>query len=94
MKTSGVTLEQLADALGYEVCSQGNYKYIRVKYDGYFRFGIYYKIIVYKRNEEFVIFCRVNIPKATASEMIIEQNGVKIVIEELINQVINKIIKQ
>lgn len=94
MKSSGVTLEQLAGALGYEVRSQGNYKYIRVKYDGYFRFGTYYKIIVYKKNDDFIIFCRVNIPKATVSEIIIEQNGVKIVIEELINQTINKIMNK
>ncbi len=94
MDSKGVTLEQLAEFLGYEVRSKGNYKYIRMGYEGYFRTGTYHNIIVYKKKSKFMIYCHVNIPKATTSEMIIEQNGVKIVIEEIIKEAINKITKQ
>jgi hypothetical protein len=91
MKTRGVTLQQLANALGYKI-EQGLREYFMVKYDGYFRYGTNYKILVYEKGDEFAVFCRVEMYKATVSEKIVEQNGVKIVIEELINQTINKII--
>jgi hypothetical protein len=91
MKARGVTLKQLADALGYKI-EQGTHKFFRINYDGYFRYGTYYRILVYKEGKEFTVYCRVNLHKATVSENIVEQNGVIIVIEELINQTINKII--
>ena len=94
MDRKGVTLEQLADFLGYEIRSQGNHKYIRMRYDGYFRRKVYYNIIVYQKKNQFIVYCRVNFPKATISEMIVEQNGIKIVIEETINQAITKILAQ
>jgi hypothetical protein len=91
MKTRGVTLQQLADALEYKV-HQGPQEYFCVNYDGYFRYGTYYNILVYVKGDEFAVCCQVNIYKATVFENIVEQNGVKIVIEELISQTINKII--
>jgi hypothetical protein len=94
MDAKGVTLKQLADALGYKICSSKKRKYIRMKYENYFRFGTQYIIEIYAKNEEFLIYCHIYIPKATISEIIIEQNGVKIVIEEMINETIEKIMKK
>jgi hypothetical protein len=93
MNARGVTLEQLADALGYEVRIQNKHKYIRMNYTGYFRSGIYHNIIVQKEKDEFKVHVHINIPKASTQEMVIEQNGVKIVIEQQIEDAINSILK-
>ncbi|MDR1202696.1 MAG: hypothetical protein LBL58_13870 [Tannerellaceae bacterium] len=93
MEARGITLEQLAGALGCEVRLQNKNKYIRMNYTGYFRYGTYYNIIVYKKKDEFKVYVHVNIPKAPVQEMIVEQNGVKIVIEQMIEDAINRIIK-
>ncbi|NDV64000.1 hypothetical protein [Bacteroides sp. 224] len=93
MKANGVTLEELADALGYEVRIQNKCKYIHIPYPGYFRYGTYHNIIVRQHKDEFNVHVRVNIPKASVQEMTVEQNGVKIVIEQQIEDAVNKRIK-
>ena len=90
-----VTLKQLADELGYELKYSRNYDYFKMKYEGYFYSGkSFYRIIVYKKELQFVVFCHVNIYKATAQHMITEQNGILIVMEEIIKMAINKLINK
>jgi hypothetical protein len=93
MNIKNITLEQLAEVLGCRVRSTGNYKYIRVEYRGYFWTGTYHNIIVYRKKDKFAVYVHVNIPKASTYEMVVEQNGVKIVIEQMIEDAVNKIIQ-